>query len=68
VTVLVAGRPAKVRHKGGRLRAVVDLRGRLTAHVTVRIAAVTPRGYRISGSRRYRTCDIRRPTIKPPKI
>jgi len=68
VVVLVAGRPAKVRRKNGRLRAVVDLRGRLTSHVDVAISAITPAGYRISGSRRYRTCDIRRPTVKPPKI
>ena len=32
------------------------------------IAAITPNNYLIAGSRRYRTCDIRRPTVKPPKI
>jgi hypothetical protein len=68
IAVTVGGRAAKVWHKKGRIRAKVDLRGRLTSRVTVRISAITPRGYRIAGSRRYRTCDIRRPTVRAPKI
>jgi uncharacterized repeat protein (TIGR01451 family) len=68
VKVLVDGRAAKIRRKGGRIRVAIDLRGRLSSHVTVAIAAITPNNYKISGSRRYRTCDIRRPTVKPPTI
>jgi uncharacterized repeat protein (TIGR01451 family) len=66
--VLVGSKAAKVWRKGGRLRAKIDLRGHLTEHVTVKITAISPRGFAIHGSRRYRTCDIKRASKRAPKI
>ena len=54
--VFVAGKRVKVRRRGGRLRAVVDLRGRRRARVTVRIVAKTRGGKTLRDKRVYRTC------------
>ncbi len=54
--VTVAGRRVKVRRSGGRLKAVVDLRGKAAGRVTVRIVARTTRGKTVRSSRVYRTC------------
>jgi hypothetical protein len=50
----------KVRRRGGRLTAIVDLRGRPAGTVRVRIRGVTRRGRRVTSSRRYRLCATRR--------
>ena len=54
--VWVAGKRVKVRRRGGRLRAVVDLRGRRKARVRVRIVARTRGGKVLRDKRVYRTC------------
>ncbi len=54
--VFVDGRRVKVRRRGGRLRAVVDLRGRKKQRVRVRIVARTRSGKRLRDTRVYRTC------------
>jgi ABC-2 type transport system ATP-binding protein len=54
--VYVDGRRVKVRRRGGRLRAIVDLRGRTKQRVRVRIVARTRSGKRIRDTRTYRTC------------
>src|SRR4051794_26054234 len=51
-TVTVAGRRVRVRRRGGRLVALVDLRGRPRGTVTVRIRAHG----RSTATRRYRLC------------
>jgi hypothetical protein len=42
--------------RGGRLRAVVDLRGVTKRRVRVRVRAITTRGRRVTETRVYRTC------------
>jgi alpha-D-xyloside xylohydrolase len=59
--VFVDGRRVKVRRRGGRLRAIVDLRGKAEGIYRVRIVARTRSGRRVVGSRTYRTCTLRRP-------
>jgi ABC-2 type transport system ATP-binding protein len=54
--VFVDGKRVKVRRRGGRLRAVVDLRGRKKQRVRVRIVARTRSGKRLRDTRVYRTC------------
>jgi sulfoquinovosidase len=59
--VWVDGRRVRVRRHGGRLRAVVDLRGKREGIYRVRIVAVTKRGRRVRATRTYRTCTLRNP-------
>jgi hypothetical protein len=54
--VTVAGKRVRVRRRGGRLRARVDLRGRPRQRVTVRITVRTTTGRTYRSVRRYRTC------------
>ena len=54
--VWVAGKRVRVRRRGGRLRAVVDLRGRREQRVKVRIVARTRSGKVLRERRVYRTC------------
>ena len=58
--VWVAGKRVKVRRRGGRLRAVVDLRGRKQQRVRVRIVARTRGGKVLRDTRVYRTCARKR--------
>ncbi|HEX8122832.1 MAG TPA: hypothetical protein VF549_16385 [Solirubrobacteraceae bacterium] len=58
--VTIGARRVKVRRRGGRLTAIVDLRGRPAGTVRVRIRGVTRRGRRVTSSRRYRLCATRR--------
>lgn len=58
-TVSVAGRRVRVRRRGHRLVAVVDLRGRPPGTFTVRIVARTRAGTRLRATRTYRTCRRR---------
>jgi ABC-2 type transport system ATP-binding protein len=58
--VWVAGKRVKVRRRHGRLRAVVDLRGRRKQRVTVRIVARTRGGKTLRDERVYRTCTPKR--------
>jgi ABC-2 type transport system ATP-binding protein len=58
--VWVAGKRVKVRRRNGRLRAVVDLRGRRKQRVTVRIVARTRAGRTLRDRRVYRTCAAKR--------
>ena len=62
--VYVNGRRVKVRRRGGRLRAVVDLRGRKKQRVRVRIVARTRGGKVVRDTRTYRTCTPRRTRAK----
>ncbi len=55
--VTVAGRRMKVRRRGGRLTAIVDLRGLPRGRYRVAIRGVTRRGRRVRATRRYRTCS-----------
>jgi hypothetical protein len=54
--VTVDGRRVKTRRAGGRLTAVVDLRGRAKGGFTVRIRATSNTGRTLRETRRYRTC------------
>jgi ABC-2 type transport system ATP-binding protein len=65
--VTVAGRRVKTFRKGGRMRAVVDLRGRASSSVTVRVLARTTRGKKLRETRTYRTCTAKRPTRPPAR-
>ena len=58
--VFVDGRRVRVRRRAGRLRAVVDLRGRQKQRVRVRIVARTRSGKRLRDTRVYRTCTPKR--------
>ena len=58
--VTVDGRRVKVRRRGGRLRAVVDLRGRKKQRVKVRIVARTRGGKILRDTRTYRTCTAKK--------
>ncbi|HEX8105613.1 MAG TPA: glycoside hydrolase family 3 C-terminal domain-containing protein [Solirubrobacteraceae bacterium] len=54
--VTVDGRRVRVRRRGGRLVARVDLRGKPRKRVVVRVVARTTQGRRLRETRRYRTC------------
>jgi ABC-2 type transport system ATP-binding protein len=54
--VTVGGKRVKVTRSHGRLRALVDLRGKARRTVTVKIVARTGTGRVIRETRRYRTC------------
>jgi hypothetical protein len=58
--VYVNGKRVKVRRSGGRLRALVDLRGLKKGRYTVKIVATTAQGRRVVSKRRYRTCTPKR--------
>jgi ABC-2 type transport system ATP-binding protein len=58
--VYVAGQRVKVRGRHGRLRAIIDLRGRPKQRVKVRIVAKRRSGKVVRETRRYRTCATRR--------
>ncbi len=58
--VTVDGKRVKVRRRNGRLRAVVDLRGRQKQRVRVRIVARTRGGKVLRDTRVYRTCTAKR--------
>jgi ABC-2 type transport system ATP-binding protein len=58
--VYVDGRRVRVHRRSGRLRAVVDLRGRQKQRVRVRIVALTRSGKRLHDTRVYRTCTPKR--------
>jgi hypothetical protein len=60
VRVLVDGRQVRVRRRGRRFTATVDLRGRAAGGVEVRIVTRTAGGRRFTTLRRYRTCVRRR--------
>ncbi len=55
-TVTVAGKPARVKRRRGRLTATVDLRGLPRGRFSVKIRGVTRSGRRVRSVRRYRTC------------
>lgn len=55
----LAGERIALRRKGGRLRAVVDLRGRPKGTYTLRMRGTTRGGLRVTVIRRYRTCTPR---------
>jgi uncharacterized repeat protein (TIGR01451 family) len=68
VGVRVDGKPVAVRH-GRRLTAVVDLRGRVrSGRILVRISAQKRSGRWVVGTRSYKTCDVRIPAKKAPKL
>jgi ABC-2 type transport system ATP-binding protein len=54
--VFVDGKRVKVRRRGGRLRATIDLRGRSPQRVRVRVVARTTTGRVLREKRTYRTC------------
>ena len=56
----VDGRRVKVRRRAGRLRAVVDLRGRKKQRVKVKIVARTRGGKVLRETRTYRTCTAKK--------
>jgi ABC-2 type transport system ATP-binding protein len=58
--VTVDGKRVKVRRRAGRLRAIVDLRGRQKQRVRVRIVARTRGGKTLRDTRVYRTCTPKR--------
>jgi hypothetical protein len=58
--VYVNGKQVKVRRKGGRLRAIVDLRRLKKRRYTVKIVATTGQGRQVVSQRRYRTCTPKR--------
>jgi ABC-2 type transport system ATP-binding protein len=58
--VFVGGKRVKVRRRAGRLRAIVDLRGRRKQRVKVRIVARTRSGKTRRDTRVYRTCTPKR--------
>src|SRR4051794_33663275 len=69
VKVTVDGKAVKVTHTGKRLTARIDLRGRYkTRRVLVRISATRKAGQKIVGPRAYKTCDLKLPTKKAPKV
>ena len=55
----LAGKRVGLRRRGGRLRAVVDLRGRPKGIYTLRLRGTTRGGLRVTVIRRYRTCTPR---------
>jgi ABC-2 type transport system ATP-binding protein len=55
--VYVAGKRVKTFRRGGRVRAVVDLRGRAKSTVKVRVVARTARGKAQRETRTYHTCS-----------
>jgi ABC-2 type transport system ATP-binding protein len=65
--VFVDGRRVKVRRRAGRLRAVVDLRGRQKTRVKVRIVAKTRGGRTLRDRRTYHTCAKKRVNAKKKK-
>ena len=58
--VTVAGRRVKVFRKRGRVRARVDLRGKVRQRVRVKVLARTTRGKVLRDTRVYRTCTPKR--------
>ncbi len=56
VVVKVDGRRVKVRKRGGRPTARIDLRGKPRKRVRVLVVAATRKGKRVRDVRRYRTC------------
>ncbi len=65
--VRVAGRAVKVRRRGGRLVAVVDLRGLARGRYAVKVVGVGRSGRRYSETRRYRTCGGPRRVTTPKR-
>lgn len=59
ISVTVDGRQAKVT-RGKRIRARVNLRGKLKKIVVVKITVTTTAGKRVVSERRYRTCSKKR--------
>jgi hypothetical protein len=57
--VTVGGRAVRVRRSGGRLVARIDLRGRSSKRVTVRVMARTRDGRTLREQRVYRLCTRR---------
>lgn len=58
--VTVAGKRVKVRKRGQRLVATVDLRRLRKSRFTVKIVAFTTQGRRVTETRKYRTCAKKR--------
>ena len=56
---MLGGKRLALRRRGGRLRAVVDLRGRPRGVVVLRLRGTTRSGRRVTVTRRYRTCTPR---------
>ena len=56
----LAGKRVRLRRSGGRLRAVVDLRGRPPGVYALRVRGTRRSGNRVTVTRRYRTCAPRR--------
>ena len=54
--VFVNGKRARVTRRGGRLTAIVDLRGLRKRAYKIKIVAVTGQGRQVTSSRRYHTC------------
>lgn len=59
-TVTVAGKRVKVRKRGGRLVARVDLRRVRKGRFAVKVVALTGQGRQVTETRRYRTCAPKR--------
>ena len=57
--VTANGKRVRVRRRGRRLIAVVDLRGRRGTTVVVRVRARTTTGRTVRETRRYRACGSR---------
>jgi ABC-2 type transport system ATP-binding protein len=57
--VTVGGKRVKVQRRRGRLRAIVDLRGRVKTSVRVVVVARPTKGRRVRETRVYRTCTPR---------
>lgn len=65
--VFVDGKRVTVR-RGGRLRAVVDLRGKPKGSVVVSIAVRGRNGRTLTGTRRYRTCTPKIRSTRAPRL
>lgn len=68
VWVEVDGKAVRVRKRGGRHTALVDLRSQRRRIVTVKIRAVTRDRRVLTGTRRYRTCTRKLVSRRPPKL
>ena len=65
--VWVEGKRVRVRRRGGRLRAVVDLRGQRKQRIKVRIVARTRSGKVLRDKRVYRTCTTKQREARQAK-
>ena len=68
VKVTARGKKVRVRRRGSRLMAVLDMRGAPRGTVKVRIVARTKTGRRLTGTRTYHLCTPKLPTGKAPRL